>query len=189
MSATMTLPVVASAPLLSMAVASQGRAVDEDRAKSPGTAPAGEFLAFQIGQEQYGVDLLCVQEIRRYQVPTRVASAASAVLGVIDLRGVIVPILDMRSVFNLPAQAPGAFTMTIVLSLGGRPVGVVVDSVSDVIDLKPRDIRPMPGFSGAVDTRYMTGLGVVKQEGGSERMVILLDIERMIVGNDLLPMV
>ena len=142
-------------------------------------APAGhdiatEFLAFSMGQEEYGLDILKVQEIRGYEAVTHIANAPDFFKGVINLRGVIVPVVDMRIMLRLGAPTYDAFTIVIVLNIGGKVMGMVVDGVSDVISLAPDNIRPAPEVGGAVDTGYLIGLGTV-----AERMVILVDIDKL----------
>lgn len=150
---------------------------------SPGqaAAPAApqEWLTFRLGEEQYGIDILRVQEIRKFEPPTRIVGAPGDCLGVIDLRGVTVPIVDLRMRFHIAAGFDSA-TVTVVLNLEGRTVGAVVDAVSDVVRIPPADIRPAPGFAAAgADTLCITGLASV-----GERMLILLDIERLLPGTD-----
>lgn len=143
--------------------------------------PANEFLTFRLGEESYGIEILKVQEIRGYETPTAIANAPAFIKGVINLRGVIVPVLDLRIKFTLPQASYDEFTVVIILNVAGRVVGVVVDSVSDVLTLAADTIRPTPEFSSATfDTRYITGLSSV--EG---RMLILLDIEKLMTGADM----
>ena len=138
-------------------------------------ATAGnEYLAFKLGQEEYGIDILKVQEIRGYESVTRIANAPEFIKGVINLRGIIVPIVDMRIKFNLGEPRYDQFTVVIILSIGGRVVGMVVDSVSDVTTLQPEQVRPAPEMGTALSTDYLIGLGTLE-----ERMLILLDIERL----------
>ena len=138
-------------------------------------ASAGnEYLAFKLGQEEYGIDILKVQEIRGYESVTRIANAPEFIKGVINLRGIIVPIVDMRIKFNLGEPRYDQFTVVIILSIAGRVVGMVVDSVSDVTTLQPEQIRPAPEMGTALNTDYLVGLGTLE-----ERMLILLDIERL----------
>jgi purine-binding chemotaxis protein CheW len=139
-----------------------------------------EYLTFTLGHEEYGVEILKVQEIRGYEAVTKIANAPAFIKGVANLRGTIVPIVDMRIKFNLGEPEYNQFTVVIILNVGGRVVGMVVDSVSDVIQLKPEQVRPAPQFSGAFDTQYITGLGTVE-----ERMLILVDIERLMSGADM----
>lgn len=139
---------------------------------------AGEYLSFRLGAEEYGIDILKVQEIRGYEVATRMVNAPSYVLGVQNLRGVIVPILDMRIRFGMADVVYDSQTVTIVLSLANQVVGMVVDAVSDVVALKGIDIKPAPEFSGAVSTHHVIGIATVEQ-GEQQRMLILLDIEKL----------
>ena len=137
-----------------------------------------EVLSFKLGAEEYGIDILKVQEIRGYENPTRIANAPSFMKGVVNLRGVIVPIVDMRVRFALDDVKYDAFTVVIILNIANRTVGVVVDSVSDVLELSADQIKPAPEFNGTIDSAYITGLGTVKS-GTDERMLILMDIEQM----------
>lgn len=133
-----------------------------------------EFLAFKLGNEEYGVDILRVQEIRSFEQPTRMVNAPEHILGVVNLRGVIVPIIDMRIQFGLHNVKYDGFTVVIVLNIGSKVVGMVVDAVSDVITLAPEQLRPAPEISGAIDSNAVLALGTV-----NDRMLILLDIERV----------
>jgi len=139
------------------------------------TLQAGqEFLTFRLGGEEYGIDILKVQEIRGYDSVTKIANAPEFIKGVINLRGTIVPIIDMRIKFNVGEAKYDQFTVVIVLNVGNRVVGMVVDSVSDVMALTPEQIRPAPEFHAAMDTEYLLGLGAL--EG---RMLILVEIEKL----------
>jgi purine-binding chemotaxis protein CheW len=150
------------------------------------TSPLGnttevmEFLAFRLGQEEYGIDILKVQEIRGYDSVTKIANAPDFIKGVVNLRGIIVPIVDMRIKFNLGAPTYDQFTVVIVLNIANRVVGMVVDSVSDVISLIPGQIKPAPEMGSAMDTDYLTGLGTL-----DERMVILVDIDKLMSSNEI----
>jgi len=157
-------------------------------AASIAQAVAKEYLTFRLGAEEYGIDILKVQEIRGYEQPTRIANAPSFIKGVVNLRGVIVPIIDLRMKFALGEPNYDSMTVVIILNIANRVVGVVVDSVSDVLELKPEQTRPAPEFNGAVDATYITGLGPVKQgEGESQtgRMLILVDIEKLMSSSDM----
>src|SRR6185369_2714815 len=118
-----------------------GSADDEDQLTS-------EFLTFTLGDEEYAIDILKVQEIRGYEPPTLIANAPPFIKGVINLRGIIVPIVDLRLKFKLDKIEYSPFTVVIVLNIARRVIGVVVDSVSDVISLTQAQIRPAPDFSG-----------------------------------------
>ena len=137
-------------------------------------AHSGEFLAFRLGAEEYGIDILKVQEIRSFEQPTRMANAPAYILGVINLRGVIVPIVDMRIKFNLEKVEYNDFTVVIVLNIGRQVVGMVVDGVSDVITLAPEQLRPVPEFSSTISQDHLLAIGALE-----DRMLILLDIEKL----------
>jgi len=141
---------------------------------------SGEYLTFTLGREEYGIDILKVQEIRGYEPPTTIANAPPFLKGVINLRGVIVPIVDMRIKFNLGEPSYDQFTVVIILNIDRRVVGMVVDGVSDVIQIGADNLRPAPEFGAVLDTRYILGLGTV-----GERMIIVLDIERLMLSPDL----
>ena len=139
-----------------------------------------EFLAFTMGDEEYGLDILKVQEIRGYEAVTRIANAPAFFKGVMNLRGVIVPIVDMRIKFNLGTPTYDEFTIVIVLNLGGKVVGMVVDSVSDVTTLTAQQIRPAPDMGGVFDSDYLIGLGTL-----DERMLILVDIDKLMSSTEI----
>jgi len=139
-----------------------------------------EFLAFKLGPEEYGIDILKVQEIRSYEEPTRIANAPTFVKGVVNLRGVIVPIIDMRLKFNLAQASYDSFTVVIVLNIGSRVVGMVVDAVSDVITLKPEQLRPVPEFNSTIASDHLLAIGVVEN-----RMLILVDIEKLMTSSEM----
>ena len=164
---------------------SQAVAHAASRAVSSGAqfAPR-EVLSFKLGTEEYGIDILKVQEIRGYEAPTRIAGTPGFMKGVVNLRGVIVPIVDMRVRFALPEVKYDAFTVVIILNVVGRTVGIVVDSVSDVLELGADQIRPAPDFNAQIDADYITGLGTVKA-GDGERMLILMNIEQFLASTDM----
>nr|WP_247652817.1 chemotaxis protein CheW [Ideonella aquatica] len=160
---------------------------DQRSTLQPSLAATGaprEYLSFKLGHEEYGIDILKVQEIRGYEQPTRIANAPHFIKGVVNLRGVIVPIVDMRLRFDLPDVKYDAFTVVIILNIAHRTVGMVVDSVSDVLELPAGQIKPAPEFNGAIDASYITGLGTIKH-GDDERMLILMDIEQMMTSADM----
>ncbi|MFM1990315.1 MAG: hypothetical protein RJA99_3272 [Pseudomonadota bacterium] len=150
---------------------------DHDAARA---AHPREYLTFRLGEEEYGIDILKVQEIRGYEQPTRIANAPAFIKGVVNLRGVIVPIVDLRLKFNLGSAEYNDFTVVIILNLGARVVGIVVDSVSDVMELTPEQIRPAPEVGAAVDADFITGLGTL-----NDRMLILIEIERLMSAADM----
>jgi purine-binding chemotaxis protein CheW len=133
-----------------------------------------EFLAFTLGREEYGIDILLVQEIRGYEPVTRIANAPAFIKGVVNLRGTVVPVVDMRIKLNLGEPTYDQFTVVIILNIAGRVVGMVVDSVSDVTKLTPDQIQPAPEIGGNFDADYLVGLGTL-----GERMLILVDIGRL----------
>lgn len=144
-------------------------------------SPHHEFLTFRLGRESYGIDILKVQEIRGYEAPTAIANAPEFIMGVTNLRGVIVPILDLRVRFGMAQPRYDEFTVVIILNVAGRVVGVVVDSVSDVLTLAAEAIRPAPEFaSSTFDAKYITGLATV-----DEQLVILLDIEHLMTAREM----
>jgi len=152
---------------------------DNSTATTKGTA-GGEFLTFTLGHEEYGMDILKVQEIRGYDSVTAIANTPDFIKGVINLRGIIVPIIDLRIKFNLGKADYDQFTVVIILNLSNRVVGVVVDSVSDVLTLTLEQIKDAPALSTSLDTRYIMGLGTVE-----ERMLILVDIEKLMSSRDM----
>ncbi|MFL6673844.1 MAG: chemotaxis protein CheW [Massilia sp.] len=143
------------------------------------TAPL-EVLAFRLGSEEYGLDILRVQEIRGYESVTRIASAPEYIKGVVNLRGLIVPIVDMRIRFKLGTPVYDQFTVVIILNIAGRVLGMVVDSVSDVVSLAGDQIKPAPDMGAALKTDHLVGLGTI-----DDRMLILLDIDKLLSGAEL----
>lgn len=148
-----------------------------ERNQVPGTE---EFLTFTLAEETYGIDILKVQEIRGYDSVTRIANTPEFIKGVINLRGVIVPIVDLRLKFQVGEATYHEFTVVIIVNVMGKVVGIVVDGVSDVVALTAEQIKPAPEFGSALDTRYLTGLGTVNDE-----MLILVDIERLIASDEI----
>jgi purine-binding chemotaxis protein CheW len=147
---------------------------------SQATAPAAEFLTFALGSEEYGVDILKVKEIRGYDAVTRLPDAPDYIKGVINLRGTIVPVVDMRLKFRLERAEYTALTVMIVLNVADRVVGMVVDSVSDVVQLSAEQVRAVPEIGATIDRQFLTGIGTL-----DERMLILLDIERLMASTEM----
>jgi purine-binding chemotaxis protein CheW len=141
---------------------------------------AREYLTFRLDQEEYGIDILKVQEIRGYEPPTRIADAPNFIKGVVNLRGTIVPIVDMRLKFNCSKAEYDSFTVVIILNLRTRIVGIVVDSVSDVMELPADSLKAAPDVDSVIGSDAVLGLGSV-----GERMLILLDIEKLMSGVDM----
>ncbi|MCL2895289.1 MULTISPECIES: chemotaxis protein CheW [Brenneria] len=148
--------------------------------KLTGETVGQEFLIFTLGDEEYGVDILKVQEIRGYDQVTRIANTPAFIKGVTNLRGVIVPIVDLRIKFAQQEVDYDDNTVVIVLNLGQRVVGIVVDGVSDVLSLTADQIRPAPEFAVTLSTEYLTGLGSL-----GERMLILVDIEKLLSSEEM----
>ena len=141
-----------------------------------------EYLVFTLATQEYGIDILKVQEIRGYdsQTVTRIANVPHFVKGVTNLRGVIVPIVDMRIKFNLENVEYNQQTVVVILNLKSRVVGVVVDGVSDVLMLQKSQVSAAPQFGTAFSTEYLTGIGTV-----GERMLILVDIEKLMTSEEM----
>ena len=135
---------------------------------------AGEYLTFVLGNEEYGLEILKVQEIRGYDTVTQIANTPDFIKGVVNLRGKIVPIVDLRIKFHLGKVEYDEFTVVIILNLNGRVVGIVVDGVSDVMALSEDQIREVPSLVTSIDTKYIVGLATVEQQ-----MLILVDIEQL----------
>lgn len=137
-------------------------------------ADGGQYLTLQLGREEYAIDILRVQEIRSYEEPTRMVNAPPFIKGVINLRGVIVPIVDLRLKLNIEKVAYNEFTVVIILNVHGTVIGAVVDAVSDVVTLTSQSIKPAPQFDASIDSRFITGLANV-----GDRMLIVMNIEAL----------
>ncbi|NMP28017.1 chemotaxis protein CheW [Rahnella sp. SAP-1] len=148
--------------------------------KMAGETVGQEFLIFTLGDEEYGIDILKVQEIRGYDQVTRIANTPAFIKGVTNLRGVIVPILDLRVKFAQEDVIYNENTVVIVLNFENRVVGIVVDGVSDVLSLIQDQIRPAPEFAVTLSTEYLTGLGSL-----GDRMLILVDIEKLLSSEEM----
>ncbi len=175
------MEMIAEAPQIARAEPSREAAARSAAAAGPaghGVA-GGEYLTFRLGEEEYGIDILRVQEIRSYEQPTRIANAPSFIKGVVNLRGVIVPIIDLRLKLGCEKVEYNGFTVVVVLNVRGRVVGAVVDSVSDVLELGREQIKPAPEMNSAIDGSYITGIGTIKNGADKERMLILMDIEAL----------
>ena len=139
-----------------------------------------EVLAFRLGDEEYAINILSVQEIRGFEKPTHIANAPDYLLGVINLRGAIVPVVDLRIRFGNNEPIYSDFTVVIIINVYDKVIGIVVDAVSDVIMIGQEDIKPAPEFGSAIHTEYLSGLCTL-----GERMLILVKIEQLIMGKDL----
>ena len=142
--------------------------------------PTQEFLTFTLGSEEYAIDILRVQEIRGYDQVTAIANSPAFIKGVINLRGAIVPIIDLRIKFNLQEVRFDSFTVVIVLNIGKQVIGMVVDGVSDVITLTPEQMRPVPDLSSSITGDHLLAIGSL-----DDRMLILLDIEKLMGSADM----
>ena len=162
---------------MAMPSAAQARAKASAENTNQGSS---EFLTFRLGAEEYGIDILRVQEIRSYEEPTRIANSPHFIKGVVNLRGVIVPVVDLRIKLGCEKVEYNGFTVVIVLNVKGRVVGAVVDSVSDVLELPRDQIKPSPDMNSSVDTAFITGIASV-----GERMLILMDIEALMSSADM----
>lgn len=144
------------------------------------TAMPREVLTSRLGAEEYGIDILAVQEIRRYEPSTRIANAPAHVLGVMNLRGVIVPIVDLRHLLGLPAEN-GVNTVTVVVNVGSRTVGLVVDAVSDVVALPAERIQPRPALGPQVEADFIVGLAQL-DTADARRLLLLVDLAVLLRG-------
>jgi purine-binding chemotaxis protein CheW len=141
---------------------------------------AREVLVFVLGGEEYGVDILKVQEIRGYEKVTPIPSAPAYLKGVVNLRGAIVPVIDLRVKFGMAEPRYDSFTVVVILRLAGRVVGIVVDGVSDVVQLAASDVKAAPELGAMVDCSFLAGLAT-----RNERMILLLDIEKFLSSGEL----
>ena len=150
------------------------------RAVNDGNADTQQFLTFKLAGEEYGVGILSVQEIRGWSAVTAIPHSPNWLLGVINLRGAVVPIIDLRIKFNFAKAEYNEFTVVIILNVGTRVVGIVVDGVSDVITLSSEQIKPAPSLGSNTDTSHIIGFGTL-----DERMRILMDVEKLMASADL----
>ena len=157
-----------------------GASAETSRSVAAQSGTHAEYLTFRLGAEEYGIDILRVQEIRSYEEPTRIANAPHFIKGVVNLRGVIVPVVDLRMKLGCEKVEYNGFTVVIVLNVHGRVVGAVVDSVSDVLELAGDVIKAAPEMNTGVDTSFITGIASV-----NERMLILMDIEALMSSRDM----
>lgn len=164
-----------------MNMMAQNAAANRSAGAAAAAQGSAEYLTFRLGAEEYGIDILRVQEIRSFEEPTRIANAPPFIKGVVNLRGVIVPVVDLRIKLGCEKVEYNSFTVVIVLNVKGRVVGAVVDSVSDVLELARDSIKPAPEMAGAaVDTAVVTGIASV-----GDRMLILMDIEALMSSSDM----
>jgi purine-binding chemotaxis protein CheW len=138
-----------------------------------------QYLTFPLGREEYGVEILKVQEIRGYSPITPIPNTPPHIKGVMNLRGTIIPVVDLRRKLAMPATEYGPFTVIIVVAVGTRVTGLIVDGVSDVLDIARTDIQPTPDFGGQVDARFINGMA-----RAGDKLVVLLDIARVLAGDE-----
>lgn len=135
-----------------------------------------QFLTFQLGDELYGVDILRVQEIKGYTTVTKIPNTPDYIKGVLNLRGTIVPIVELRTTFGMPTIDYTMFTVIVVVVVRDRIMGLVVDSVSDVLTISKKDIQAPPEFGAKVDVSVLSGIGK-----SGDKLVSLLDIDRLLI--------
>jgi len=150
------------------------------RARDATVVPTREYLAFRLGDEMYAIDILKVQEIRVFEAVTKLPGAPDYIKGVINLRGLIAPVIDLRVKFGFKEAAYGPFTVVIVLYVHDRLVAIVADAVIDVVALTEDEIKPPPEFATSVNVEYVMGLGA-----NGDHMLILLDIEKLVSSQEL----
>lgn len=152
-----------------------------DPSDAAGSAVDGaQYLTFALGSEEYGVGILNVQEIKGWSAVTPIPNTPAYVKGVMNLRGTIVPVIDLRLRLGMPAADQGPFTVIVVLSVGTRIVGTIVDAVSDVLTIPAADVQPAPSFGSAVDLRFIAGIA-----RANDKLVVLLDVDAMLRHDDL----
>jgi purine-binding chemotaxis protein CheW len=141
-------------------------------------ADGSQYLTFTLGQEEYGVEILKVQEIKGYAAITPIPNTPPYIKGVMNLRGTIIPVVDLRAKFGLAATEYNQFTVIIVVRVGAKVIGVIVDAVSDVLNIPSTDIQAAPDFGAQVETRFISGMAKA-----GEKLVVLLEIEK-VIGDD-----
>jgi len=150
------------------------------RAATAALAKSSQFLTLRLGSEEYAIDILRVQEIRSYEEPTRMVNSPGFIKGVINLRGTIVPIADLRIKLNIEEVAYNDFTVVIILNIGGTVVGAVVDAVSDVVSLSEDSIKPAPQFDSGIDEKFIVGLVTL-----GERTLIIMHVDALLSNAEL----
>jgi purine-binding chemotaxis protein CheW len=144
------------------------------------TTDGSQFLTFQLGDELYGVDILRVQEIKGYTTVTKIPNTPSHIKGVLNLRGTIVPIIELRTKFGMPTIDYTMFTVIVVVVVQEKIMGLVVDAVSDVLDIDRKDIQPPPQFGAKVDVSFINGIGK-----SGDKLIALLDMDRLLSNGDM----
>jgi purine-binding chemotaxis protein CheW len=154
--------------------------LETSMAQKPGEQAGREYLAFSLGGEEYAIDILKVQEIRAYERVTRIANLPAFIKGVMNLRGAVVPAVDLRVRFNVGAAEYNASTIVIVINIGQRTIGMVVDGVSDVVILKPADVRPAPQIAGVLTSDFLEGVAIL-----DKRMLIIVDLDGLMTSKEM----
>jgi len=144
------------------------------------TGTVNQFLTFLLGAEEYGIDILMVQEIRGYSAVTPIPNAPPHVRGIMNLRGTVVPVVDLRAKFGMPPVEYGKFTVIIVVMVGAKIAGLVVDAVSDVLNISQADVRPAPDLGARCDTRFISGVVSI-----ADKLAVLLDIQRLLTEEEM----
>jgi purine-binding chemotaxis protein CheW len=140
-----------------------------------------QYLTFTLGQEEYGVEILKVQEIKGYSAITPIPNTPAYLKGVMNLRGTIIPVVDLRAKFAMTAAEYNQFTVIIVVTVGRKIMGLVVDAVSDVLNIPRTDIQETPDFGAQVDARFINGMAKA-----GDKLVVLLDIDKVLSGEELM---
>lgn len=153
--------------------------MDTNEIQTTGTtgfsADGSQYLTFTLGEEEYGIEILKVQEIKGYSAFTPIPNSPPHIKGVMNLRGTVVPVIDLRCKFSMNAAEYNQFTVVIVVTVGTRVFGLVVDAVSDVLSIAPSAIEATPELGAEVDVSFMTGMAKT-----GERLIALLDIDKVL---------
>jgi len=144
------------------------------------TGDINQYLTFSLGEEEYGIEILKVQEIKGYSAITYIPNTPPHIKGVMNLRGTVIPVVDLRAKFAMPAVEYNKFTVIIVVTVEEKILGLVVDAVSDVLNIAPGDVRPAPDFGARVDTKFINGVASL-----NEKLAVLLDIKKLLSEDDL----
>ena len=145
------------------------------------TGPS-QHLTFRLGEEEYGIEILKVQEIKGYAGVTPIPNTPAYIRGVMNLRGTVIPVVDLRARFAMPNQDYNKFTVIVVVTIRDKVIGLVVDAVSDVLDVLPSQVRERPELGARTDVRFIAGMATI-----GDKLVVLLDIERLLSEDDLQP--
>ena len=141
---------------------------------------AGQYLTFALGSEEYGIELLKVQEIKGYSAVTPIPSTPPHIKGVMNLRGAVIPVVDLRVRFGMETIEYTQFNVIIVINVGAKVMGLLVDAVSDVLNVGAGEVRPAPDFGTRADTRFISGMA-----SAGDKIAVLLDIDRLLTEDDL----